>query len=214
MKAHKALHAATLWLAASGAVLAGTAPPIEAPAAPAATLEAFPYVLGKTTMDEAKSIWSGRGMEILMSGHLALGTGSGIDGYSKVQAERVVLTDVSNVDVEGLPVVARFAFFDGTFYRFQAQLQRGLLSGNKEGDQLTDEQVKTVRARLLKKHGQPDAEEGKGKGKIQMWKRKGNTIVITQSNLIMSHDKSEAAITKYRKEYCKTINTKESQTCW
>lgn len=184
----------------------------------------FAYSLRHTSLDEAREYWSQNGMEILMSGHLALGTGKGQDGQSGVVAEKVTLVDVSGVDFEGISI-ARFGFYENRLYRIQARLRPALLKSESKSDHLyTDDQMKELEARLKRKYGKPKATQrtmyaGKGQeDDVMVWSVNGGTLIFTSNkrtgNLLLTNEETEVEIKKYIKAYCKTVNTKDRIVCW
>ena len=194
--------------------------PVQAAAAPGQNA-AFNYQLGETTLDAARAYWSQNGMKILRAGHMALGTGSGVEGKGKVAAEKVLLVDVAGVDFEGL-TTARFGFFDNKLYRIQASLVSALNSAMSAN--LSEDQLKTLTAKLRAKYGKPSQElrtlmADKASGPdVLVWKLPDgkltlNTNVINGS-LILSNEMMEAEIKTYVKAYCETINTPGHITCW
>jgi hypothetical protein len=195
----------------------------DVPAAAPATVPraAFAYQLGQTTLDAARDYWSRNGVKVLRSGHMALGTGSGIDGLGKVSAEKVLLVDVSGVDFEGLST-ARFGFFENKLYRIQASLASPLNRASSAN--LTDEQIKALGVKLRKKYGATSEEHrslyaSKTSGNdVLVWKLPDGKLTLTANPLggalILSNEKMEADIKAYVKAYCKTINTPGHITCW
>ena len=195
----------------------------DAPAAAPASAPrpAFAYQLGQTTLDEARAYWSQSGVKVLRSGHMALGTGSGIDGVGKVSAEKVLLVDVSGVDFEGVPT-ARFGFFDNKLYRIQASLASPL---NRDSSaNYTDQQTNALGVTLRKKYGAPSEEhrtlyaEKKPGNDVLVWKLPDGKLTLTANalnrSLILSNEKMEADIKAYVKAYCKKINSPGHITCW
>ena len=181
----------------------------------------FSYRLGETTFDAARTYWSQNGIRILRAGHMALGTGSGVEGKGKVAAEKVLLVDVVGVDFEGL-TTARFGFFDSKLYRIQASLVSALNSAMSAN--LSEDQVKALAAKLRAKYGKPSQElrtlmADKASGPdVLVWKLPDgkltlNTNVINGS-LIFSNEKMETDIKAYVKAYCETVNTPGLITCW
>jgi hypothetical protein len=199
-------------------VLAQTAPAVSNHASQAP----FNYVLGQTTLPEAVSYWRASGAHILRAGHLALGTGKGIDGVSKTSADKVMLVDVAGIDFEGI-TSARFGFFEEKLYRIQAMLRPGLL--NAKTDLTYDKgQLTTLEARLRQKYGQPIQQERslfvkKNEGAdLLTWTVNGGSLRLVSNlvngSLILTNDATEASIHKYVKEYCKTVNTPGHIVCW
>jgi hypothetical protein len=195
---------------------------LDAPPPAAAERPGFAYQLGRTTLDAAREYWSHNGMNILRAGHMALGTGSGVDGLGKVSAERVVLVDVSGVDFEGLST-ARFGFYENKLYRIQASL--ALLPLNGAGaTAYTEDQLKALGATLRKKYGAPSEEHrtlfaDKHSGNdVLIWKLPEGELTLTENvlngGLILSNKEMEAEVRLYVKEYCKSVNTKGRTICW
>jgi hypothetical protein len=182
----------------------------------------FEYALGRTTLSEARDHWRASGAQILRAGHLALGTGSGIDGRSQTSAEKVLLVDMAGIDFEGI-TSARFCFYDEKLYRIQASLRPGLLQAKR--DLLYDqEQLRALESRLRQKYGRP-AEEHRSPfikktdgPDVLLWKVDGNSLQfvsnLVNGGLVLTNEPTEVSIKKYVKEYCKTVNTKERIVCW
>jgi hypothetical protein len=191
-------------------------------AAPAAAPHpGFAYQLGQTTLEAARAYWSQNGMKIVGAGHMALGSGRGIDGLGKLSADKVLLVDVAGVDFEGLPT-ARFGFYEDRLYRIQASLTQ-LLSNGASAENYTDEQVQALGDRLRAKYGAPSAEhrtllaDASGND-VLIWRLPEGTLTLTTNplnrSLILSSAKMEADIKAYVKAYCKAINTKTRTSCW
>ena len=181
----------------------------------------FTYQLGETTLDAARAYWSQSGMKILRAGHMALGTGSGVEGKGKVAAEKVLLVDVAGVDFEGL-TTARFGFFDGKLYRIQASLASVLNAASSAN--LSEDQMKSLAAKLKTKYGKPSQElrtlmADKASGPdVLVWKLPDGKLTLNANvingSLILSNEMMEADIKTYVKAYCETINTPGHITCW
>jgi hypothetical protein len=192
----------------------------EASAAPSQS-PAFTYQLGETTLDAARVYWSQNGMKILRAGHMALGTGSGVEGQGKVAAEKVLLVDVAGVDFEGL-TMARFGFFDNKLYRIQASLASALNSANSAN--LSEVQLKALAVTLRTKYGKPSQElrsllADKASGPdLLVWKLPEGKLTLNANaingSLILSNEKMETDIKTYIKAYCETVNTPGHITCW
>jgi hypothetical protein len=201
--------------------MAGAAPGLAQDARASVARPAFEYQLGRTTLDEARAYWSQNGIKVLSSGHMALGTGSGVDGLGKVSAEKVLLVDVAGVDFEGVST-ARLGFYDNKLYRIQASLASILNRVNAAN--YSDEQIKDLGARLRKKYGPPSERRrtlyaGKTAGDdVLIWKLPDGKLTLTanamNASLILSNDKIEAEIRAYVKAYCKTVNTPGHIVCW
>jgi len=181
----------------------------------------FNYQLGETTLDAARAYWSQNGVKILRAGHMALGTGSGVEGKGKVAAEKVVLVDVAGVDFEGL-TTARFGFFDNRLYRIQASLASALNSAMSAN--LSADQLKALTAKLKAKYGKPSQEirtlmsdEASGPD-VLVWTLPDGKLTLNTSainaSLILSNEKMETDIKAYVKAYCETVNTPGHITCW
>lgn len=194
------------------------AQPLQASTAPG---PAFNYQLGETTLDAARIYWSQNGMKILRAGHMALGTGSGVEGQGKVTAEKVLLVDVAGVDFEGL-TTARFGFFDNRLYRIQASLASVLNSAMSAN--LSEDQLKALAARLRAKYGKPGQElrtlmADKASGPdVLVWTLPDGKLTLNANvingSLILSNQKMETDIKTYVKAYCETVNTPGHITCW
>jgi len=181
----------------------------------------FHYELGRTTLEEAVSYWRGSGAHILRAGHLALGTGSGLDGVGKTSAEKVMLVDVAGVDFEGIPS-ARFGFYEKKLYLVQASLRPGLLSA-KTDLRYDGDQMRALEARLRQEHGPPVEQRSalvkKGEpADLLSWKVDGNSLRFVSNpmsaSLVLTNEDTQASIRKYVKEYCKTVNTPGHIICW
>lgn len=181
----------------------------------------FRYELGRTTLAEARSHWQSSGAHVLRAGHLALGTGSGLDGVGKTSAEKILLVDVTGIDFEGIPS-ARFGFYEERLYLIQASLRPGLL--NAKTDLLYDgEQMRALEARLRQEHGRP-LEQRSGFGRksdpadVLSWKIDGNSLRFVSNpvsgSLVLTNEETQASIRKYVKEYCRTVNTPGHIICW
>jgi hypothetical protein len=214
---------ATLFLLALATVLVAGAPSLAQNVPQAAgQSRAFSYRLGETTLDAARAYWAQNGMKIVGSGHMALGTGSGVDRLGKVSADRVLLVDVSGVDFEGLST-ARFGFFDDRLYRIQASLASIPLNGAKSTN-YSEDQLKALGAKLKAKYGKPSAEQRtlladkKSGPDVLIWKLPDGTLTLNANalygSLILANEKVEADIKAYVKAYCKTVNTPGHITCW
>ena len=181
----------------------------------------FNYQLGETTLDAARATWSRNGVKILRAGHMALGSGSGVEGKGKVAAEKVLLVDVAGVDFEGL-TTARFGFFDNKLYRIQASLASALNSAMSAN--LSEDQLKTLTAKLRAKYGKPSQElrtlmADKASGPdVLVWKLPDGKLTLStnpiNASLILSNEKMETDIKTYVKAYCETVNTPGHITCW
>jgi hypothetical protein len=181
----------------------------------------FQYVLGRTTLSEAVSYWRASGARILRSGHLALGTGSGLDGVGKTSADKVVLVDLAGIDFEGIPS-ARFGFYEERLYLIQATLKPGLLS-SKTDLAYDTEQMKALEQRLRKEYGRP-LEQRSGLMKksepadVLSWNVGGNSLRFVSNplngSLVLTNEQTQANIRRYVKEYCKTVNTPGHIICW
>jgi hypothetical protein len=195
------------------------APPTQSPA-PGQT-SGFNYQLGETTFDAARAYWSQNGMKLLRAGHMALGSGSGVEGKGKVSAERVLLVDVSGVDFEGLST-ARFGFFDNKLYRIQASLASVLNTAMSAN--LSDDQLKALAAKIRAKYGKPTQEirtlmaDNASGPDVLVWKLPDGKLTLNTNaingSLILSNEKMEADIKTYVKAYCETVNTPGHITCW
>ena len=182
----------------------------------------FQYVIGQTTLSQATAYWRANGAHVLGAGHMALGTGKGIDGLGKTSAEKVILVDVADIDFEGISS-ARFGFYENKLYRIQATLRPGLLSA-KTNVTYTEGQLSALEGRLRSEHGQPTqhqrslfAKKGAGDD-VLTWKVDGNSLLFASNmvngSLILTNEDTEASIRKYVKEYCKTVNTPGHIICW
>jgi len=191
--------------------------PASEAAAPAVN---FSYVPGKTTEQQAMEYWQQSGAQVLGKGHLALGTGQGLDNVSQAYHKDVVLMDVQGVDFEGLPK-ARFVFYKGTLYSIQVRLRTLLRKG--ETQPYTDEQVAQLRRRLEIKHGQPRERkktlfaDGK-EPDLLIWHLGGSTMRLQLSSmntiLVYGDPKIEQQVKKSIPSVCKEFNTKERIICW
>jgi hypothetical protein len=186
------------------------------------TPPAFKYVIGQTTLSQATEYWRASGAHVLGAGHMALGTGSGLDRVSKTSAEKVILVDVADIDFEGISS-ARFGFYENKLYRIQAMLRPGLLNA-KTNVTYTEGQLSTLEGRLRSEHGQPTqhqrslfAKKGAGDD-VLTWKLDGNSLLFVSNmvngSLVLTNEDTEASIRKYVKEYCKTVNTPGHIVCW
>jgi len=183
---------------------------------------AFRYVLGQTTLSEAMNYWRASGAHVLRAGHLALGTGSGMDGVGKTSAEKVVLADIAGIDFEGI-TSARFAFYEQKLYRIQALLRPGLLNA-KTDITYDDAQLTALEGRLRREYGPPGEQrrslfvKKSDAPDVLSWKVDGNSLRFVSNpvngSLILSNEETEASIRKYVKEYCKTVNTPGHIICW
>ena len=182
----------------------------------------FQYVIGQTTLSQATAFWRANGARVLGAGHMALGTGKGIDGVSKTSAEKVILVDVADIDFEGISV-ARFGFYENKLYRIQATLRPGLFNA-KTSVSYTEGQLSALEGRLRSEHGQPTqhqrsafAKKGAGDD-LLTWKVDGNSLLFVSNmingSLVLTNEDTEASIRKYVKEYCKTVNTPGHIVCW
>jgi hypothetical protein len=183
----------------------------------------FAYTLLQTTLDEARQYWSQNGVHVLGAGHLAVGSGSGMDGLGKVSVDKVLLVDVAGVDFEGV-TSARFGFYENKLYRIQAKLKPGLQRSNKAGLDYSADQLKELETRLRQKYGNPNemqhtlyADKGQ-KNDLLVWRIDGNKLTFVSNtldaSLVLSNERTEAEIKKYIKEYCKTVNTQGHIVCW
>src|SRR5205085_10347798 len=116
-----------------------------------ASVAAEPYVPGATTRAEAEAHWTKIGASITGAGHLALGTGSGLDGVSEAFEENVELVDVVNADFEGIGK-ARFGFYKGTLYVVQAELTLPTLPFTKPVE-YTPADLDALKKKLQERHG-------------------------------------------------------------
>ena len=180
----------------------------------------FHYVPGKTTEQEAIEYWQQSGAQVLSKGHLALGTGKGVDNMSEAYHKDVDLMDVQGVDFEGLPK-ARFVFYKGTLYSIQVPLRISLRKG--ETQPYTDEQIAQLRRRLEVSHGQPRERQktifADGKEPdLLIWHLGGPTLRLQTSSitaiLVYADPKIEQQVKKSIPAVCKEFNTKERIICW
>jgi hypothetical protein len=182
----------------------------------------FGYVLGRTTLAEAVSYWRASGAHVLRAGHMALGTGKGMEGVSKTTAEKVLLVDTAGIDFEGI-TSARFGFYEEKLYRIQARLRPGLLDA-KTDVTYDEEQMKALEARLRHEYGNPNEQlrspfiKKGDKPDVLTWKVDGNSLHFVSNlatgSLVLTNEETEARIRDYVKEYCKTVNTKGHIICW
>ena len=182
----------------------------------------FSYALGKTKLSEAVDHWRASGAKILRAGHLALGSGSGADGLSKTSADKVVLVDVDGIDFEGIEN-ARFGFYEQTLYLIQATLSPGPLNQKTEL-KYDKEQLASLEKSLRQKYGRPNEElrsmyvSKSDSPDVIIWDVDGNSLRFVSNamnaSLSLSNEQTEAKIREYRKQLCKTINTKGHITCW
>jgi hypothetical protein len=180
-------------------------------------------VPAKTTLAEAIQFWQERGMLILGRGHLALGSGSGVDNASEAFDKDVDLIDVDGVDFEGISL-ARFLFFKGSLYGIQSKLTSPLFK-DKQVQRLNfnSEKLDELRKNLLKKYGKPQETSrtfmatGK-KPDVFVWHLNGNRLVFSfgeaGASLVLMNQKIANAVEAHRKEVCKSFNTKERRICW
>ena len=144
--------------------------------------QTFNYVLGKTKLPDAVAYWRASGAKILGAGHLALGTGSGVDGLSKTSADKVTLVDVTGIDFEGI-ASARFGFYDKERYVIQARLVPGLLD-SKSNVNYDKEQLASLEKRLRQKYGPPKqqlrslAAKGRDSPDVFIWNIDGQLAAV------------------------------------
>lgn len=197
------LHAAVALILSVGWIGTPLAAPPEqdAPVAP---------VISRTTLAEAREMWTTGNASIVGEGHLAIGGGNRVDGLSKVGLDQVLLVTVAGVDFEGLPV-ARYAFVDDVLYGISAQLRNVLSGGKTPFKELSDEELSTLEQALTKKYGKPRALKDPFAGKkptISIWDLHDNELVLTQSvlsgyHLTLQNKALSKKVEAYKKKECK-----------
>ncbi len=208
---HVVRHAAAtlvLGMACLGHALAARASQPEAPAP----------IISKTTLAEARAMWSASEATIVSEGHLAIGGGNGVDGLSTVGLEQVLLVTVSGVDFEKLPV-ARYAFVDEVLYAVSAQLRKGYSNVEPPYKVLSDEELSQLKETLMRRHGKPRALKDMGAGKrpnIFIWDLREDELVMTEGGLsgytLARRNKALAKkVDAYKKTECKKHRQRGSE---
>jgi hypothetical protein len=146
-------------------------------------------VISKTTLVEARGMWTTLDAHVVSEGHLAIGGGNRLDGLSKVGLEQVLLVTVEGVDFEGLPV-ARYAFVDELLYAISAQLRNSFSKEKSAFKELSDEELAQLEQSLTRKYGKPrglkDLVAGK-KPNILVWDLRESEMTLTKSDLSGYH---------------------------
>lgn len=147
---------------------------LSACAGPASTVQAFPAVhtdsaslanaaepvvpfgfqLGKTTLELAAQQWKKVGAKITGQGYAAIGAGSGVDGWAKLSAKKIILIDVAETPFE-VTRTARFTFYDGVLYSIQTKLHESPAWRKQPANQLDKKAIDALEADLRHKYGPP-----------------------------------------------------------
>lgn len=186
----------------------------------AATQRALPvpfgFALGKVTLQEAEAKWEAEGAVIIARGYAAIGAGSGIDGVSEAAAERIVLVDVEEVELEGKRP-ARFVFFDGVLYSIQTVLRPFFKKGGTNSQYLSVQEVLDLEKQIRQRYGAPNRElRGLGSGKkpnVLIWTFGRNTLTLTietlgGSMLVYSNTLLAQKADAYKKKALRSVHTK------
>lgn len=142
-------------------------------------------IISKTTLAEAREMWTAGNASTVGEGHLAIGGGNGMDGLSTVGLEQVLLVTVDGVDFEALPV-ARYAFVDEVLYGISAQLRNKFSKHKTPFKELTDEEIAQLEQTLRRKYGKPRGLKDLAAGKepnILVWDLRENEMTLTKSHL-------------------------------
>jgi hypothetical protein len=167
------------------------------------------FVVSKTTLVEAREIWTSCNASTVSEGHLAIGGGSGKDGLSTVGLEQVLLVTVAGVDFEGLPV-ARYAFVDEVLYAISAQVRK-TVSKDSPFKQLTNDELAELEQALTRKYGKPRALRDMGAGKkpnLFIWDLRENEMILSESilsgyHLTLQNKTLAKKVDAYKKAECK-----------
>lgn len=168
------------------------------------------FTVSKTTLADARETWSACNASILSEGNLAIGGGSGKDGWSKVGLKQVLLVTVEGVDFEGLPI-ARYAFVDEVLYAIAADLH-AIPARESPFKLLTDEELAQFQKTLTRTHGKPRALMdlfgfGDKKPNVFIWNMQGNELVLTKNpvraQLILQNKALAKKVEAYKKSECK-----------
>lgn len=166
--------------------------------------------VGRTTYDQATSIWSSAGAAIVQSGKLAVGAGSGVDGSARYSVEQVTLTDVSGIDFEGLKL-ARYGFVDGVLFSVQARLDTVFRENRAGSNELTAAELQGLEARLRAKYGNPRSARDLFAGtkpNVLIWDLRDNELILhmnpgVASSLVLRNKALTRKVEAYRQAECR-----------
>jgi hypothetical protein len=167
------------------------------------------FVVSKTSLAEAREMWTSCNASTVSEGHLAIGGGSGKDGMSRVGLEQVLLVTVSGVDFEGLPVV-RYAFVDEVLYAISAQVRK-TVSNESPFKELTNDELSQLEQALTRKYGKPRGLRDMGAGKkpnLFLWDLRENEMSLSESilsgyHLTLRNKALAKKVDAYKKAECK-----------
>jgi hypothetical protein len=180
----------------------------------------FGFQLGVTTLSEAETRWQKAAVRQTGRGHLALGTGSGVDGGGSVAADRILLVDIADADFEGNQPV-RFGFYDGVLYLVQARLRSMLRQNMDSSSKLDDDGIKKLEEKLRAKYGPPaDTHKSIDPGRkpnIFVWKFGNDELVLNASQLssalVLVNRPIAQKVDAYKKSLCAEKRAK-GISCW
>jgi hypothetical protein len=135
--------------------LAGAAPTRKAAALPKVP---FGFVLGQTTLEDARGAWNASDSKILAQGYAAFGAGSGVDFLGNSRNDKQYMVDIANADFEGT-YNTRFSFFDHVLYSLTIKFTSLLQKEPPQDKKYAIEDVKFIETALRAEYGPPSHSE-------------------------------------------------------
>jgi hypothetical protein len=167
--------------------------------------------VGRTTYEQAASIWSSVGGTVLQRGKLSVGAGSGVDGAGHYAVEQVTLIDVSGIDFEGLRL-ARYGFVDGVLFSVQARLDTVFRENRAGSNELSEAELQSLEARLRAKYGNPSRSArdlfAGTKPNVLIWDLRDNELILhlvpgVGSSLVLRNKALTRKVEAYRQSECR-----------